>query len=77
LYNQKNLIAKQVASQLVQIPWGHNISSFLPPFYVFCYNHQQLALFKIEAVIYRMGENHSPLSTRILLRSKFVDKQEK
>ncbi len=25
-YNQKNLIAKQAVSQLVQIPWGHNIA---------------------------------------------------
>lgn len=25
-YNQENLIAKQAVSQLVQIPWGHNIA---------------------------------------------------
>ncbi|MCP4344659.1 MAG: DUF1016 domain-containing protein [Desulfobacterales bacterium] len=25
-YSQKNSIAKQAVSQLIQIPWGHNIA---------------------------------------------------
>lgn len=44
-YRQENLIAKQVVSQLTQIPWGHNIAIISK-----CKNHEE-AFFYVQKTI--------------------------